>query len=261
MSSLKAVFDQARRERRGAVVAVIPVADPDLPRSLAYAASAARGGADVLALALPFSDSLEGPELRAAFERAGKRRSGIDPFLQEVPALRERSATPLLLATYSNPLQAFGERRLLTRWREAGGSGLLVLDLPVDASGPLEATCREVDLDLVQTVGAGSGTERASRIAAHATGFVFARLRYGASGRREFLPYQARQVFAAVRDRGLSVATGPDLHRPEQAADLCRAGADGVVLGAGLAALLARAPGEDEVEAFVRAFRRALSPD
>ena len=263
MSAVREAFERARRSSRGALVAYLMGGDPDLDRSLEYAAALVRGGADILEIGLPFSDPVaDGPVIQEAARRAlaaGTTPAGI---LGLVRRLRERTAVPILVMTYYNPVFAFGEERFVAALRDAGGSGLLVPDLPAEESDGLRRALDAAGLDLVQLVTPATGRDRAAGIARKSSGFLYLVSRYGTTGDREFDPQRMRNLLASAREGagGLPVAVGFGIARPKQVADVLLAGADGAVVGSAFVERIARRDTPADLEAFAHDLAAGLVP-
>ena len=124
-------FARRRDEGRAAFVPFLTAGDPSLDRTVDAAVELEKAGADVLELGVPFSDPLaDGPVIQRSSERALARGVTLETVLDGVRRIRERSALPLLLFSYFNPLLQCGLERLATEAADAGVDGVLVTDLP-----------------------------------------------------------------------------------------------------------------------------------
>ena len=105
------------------------MADPETPE---LARAAVDGGADVLEIGFPFSDPLaDGPVIRRAGERALARGMRTRQCLDVLARTRELAPeTPLIPMTYSSLLEAYGWERFAADVEAAGGTSMIVADLP-----------------------------------------------------------------------------------------------------------------------------------
>ena len=117
MSRIAAPFARTRREGRKALVIYLTAGDPDADTSRRLLLAAARGGADILEVGVPWSDpSADGPVIEAAAHRALQRGGGLSSTLRICRQVRDESPElPLVLFGYANPVfvlgpQAFAER-------------------------------------------------------------------------------------------------------------------------------------------------------
>jgi tryptophan synthase alpha chain len=192
-------------------------------------------GADVIEIGLPFSDPIaDGPTLQAAATRALRGGITLTRLLESVARLRLRA--PLVAMGYMNPVERMGAPAFVRALAQAGISGAIVPDLPLEEAGPLRAELAQAGLDLVPLVAPTTGPDRAAAIAREARGFLYYVSVTGVTGARSELP---PDLAARLRElRALSkvpLAVGFGISRPEQARAL-RELADGVVVGSALVA-------------------------
>ena len=213
--------------------------------------------ADAIEIGLPFSDPLmDGPVIAAAGERA--IADGIGPLDAIDLVAGAPKAGPLRLAmTYYNPIHHLGEEEFCGRLAAAGVSGLIVPDLPVEESGSLMEHAAAHGLAWVPLVAPTSTAERVERIAATATGFVYAVSTMGVTGVRESLSERSSRVVGTCRAAtDLPVLVGIGVSTPEQAVEAAST-ADGVVIGSTIVKR-AMEEGRAAVETFVKEIRSAL---
>jgi tryptophan synthase alpha chain len=210
--------------------------------------------ADAVEIGLPFSDPLiDGPVIAAAGERA--IRAGIGP-IDALDALPQASC-PRVVMTYYNPIHRLGEAEFCSRAATAGALGLIVPDLPFEESGSLRGAADDAGLAWVPLVAPSSSERRVARIAATATGFLYAVSTLGVTGTRAALSERAAGVVAACRQAtDLPVLVGIGVSNATQAVEAAQT-ADGVVIGS---AVVRRLLEEDaaSARAFLEGIRRAL---
>ena len=131
MSRIGDTFAGLRKRGRKGLVAFVTAGDPSLERTAEIALEMEKGGVDVLELGVPFSDPLaDGPVIQRASERALRAGVTLAGVVRLVRNVRRRSALPIVLFSYFNPLLRFGLERLAGAAAEAGVDGVLVTDLP-----------------------------------------------------------------------------------------------------------------------------------
>src|SRR6266576_5562353 len=98
----------------------------------ALAQAAVEAGADIVEFGFPFSDPLaDGPVIRRAGERALARGMRTRQCLDVLAQTRELLPdTPLIPMTYSSLLEAYGWERFAADVEGAGGTSMIVADLP-----------------------------------------------------------------------------------------------------------------------------------
>ena len=245
-------FEKRRSEGRPAFVAFLTAGDPSLDRTISAALELDAAGADVLELGVPFSDPLaDGPVIQRSSERALARGVTLKDVLDVVTRIREKSALPLLLFSYFNPLLQFGLDRLVREAKGRGVDGVLVTDLPPEEAAEWIGLARGCDLDTVFLAAPTSPPERLQRVAEASRGFVYAISRTGVTGERHSLSDEARPLVEQLRGLGrLPVALGFGISTPEQVREAGKV-ADGVVVGSALVRFLEEDP-EGDLGAQVR---------
>ncbi|MQA99479.1 MAG: tryptophan synthase subunit alpha, partial [Actinobacteria bacterium] len=179
MTELLRRLEGARGEGRKLLVPYLVAGAPDVDAYVAALRNVAEH-ADAVEVGLPFSDPLmDGPVIAAAAQRA--LAGGIGPLgAMELPG--QDVDVPRLAMTYYNPIHSVGEEEFCRRARAAGIAGLIVPDLPLEESSSLRAAVAAEGLAWTPLVAPTSSPDRVARIAATATGFVYAVSTLGVTG-------------------------------------------------------------------------------
>jgi tryptophan synthase alpha chain len=246
MSRIGEAFARRKDEGGKAFVAFLTAGDPSLERTVEAAGEMAAAGVDVLELGVPFSDPIaDGPVIQRASDRALRKGTTLERVLGAARQIRARSALPLLLFTYFNPLLRYGPERAAREAADAGVDGVLVTDLPPEEAGAWTATARKAGLDTVFLAAPTSSDGRLRLVAEAARGFVYAVSRTGVTGEAETLSDDAAPLVRRIRAvTGAPVAVGFGIATPQQAAAAAEA-ADGVVVGSALVRFLEESPDGD----------------
>src|SRR4051794_20820798 len=140
MSRIDSAFAAMRARGRGGLVTYSTAGDPDAAASAEILIALARSGADVLEVGVPFSDPLaDGPVIQRASERALAGGTTLRGALAVVRTVRAAVETPIVLFTYANPVVRMDPAVFAHAAKDAGVDGVLILDYPVEESGPLRA--------------------------------------------------------------------------------------------------------------------------
>jgi tryptophan synthase alpha chain len=205
---------------------------PDLDTSAAIGEGYADGGADLVELGVPFSDPLaDGPVIQAAGTAALAAGATVDGVLGVAERLAPR--LPVVVMCYSNLVLARGVDDFAGALAAAGGSGLIVPDLPFEESPAVLEACRTAGLALVPLVAPTTPDERLERIGRQAQGFLYTVSVTGTTGERGALDIEG-VVARAKAHASVPVAVGFGIGTPAQAAAAAEAGADGVIVGSRL---------------------------
>lgn len=218
--------------------------------------AAAANGADAVEIGIPFSDPvMDGPVIQQASQAALEGGATPLSILDEVPRLDVD--LPLVVMTYYNLVHHGGHRRFAHRLVEAGVSGCILPDLPLEESEPW---CRAADHEGVETVMLAAPTAPDTRlplVVARARGFLYAVGLLGVTGERESLAATATTLagrLKAITD--LPVLVGVGVSNAAQAYEVTRV-ADGVIQGASVVRRLMET-GPDAVGAYVAEVRAAI---
>jgi tryptophan synthase alpha chain len=217
----------------------------------------AAAGADAVEIGMPFSDPMiDGPTIQRASLMALEGGATPDKVLASLG--REEIGVPLAVMTYYNIVFRAGHHRFARSLVESGVSAAILPDLPLEESGEW---CEEADragVETVMLVAPSTPDERAARICARSSGFVYGVGVMGVTGERSRLASSAATV--ARRLRGITdvpVCIGIGVSTPSQAREVCR-DADGVVVGSALVRRLIDGAGPEGAAEFVAELRAAL---
>ena len=158
-------FARTRKEGRKALVIYLTAGDPDAETSRRLLLAAARAGADILEVGVPWSDPVRRrpghPGGRPA--GAGQRRRADAARLQICRQVRaENPGVPLVLFGYANPVFVRGPQAFAEAAAQAGADGVLCVDWPPDEAGELTSQLRARWLDFIPLLAPTSSPRRAS---------------------------------------------------------------------------------------------------
>ena len=222
------------------------MADPETP---ALARAAVEGGADIIEIGFPFSDPLaDGPVIRRAGERALERGMRTGRCLEVLAQTRELvPGTPLIPMTYSSLLEAYGWERFAAAVKSAGGTSMIVSDLPAG---------ERPEVRRVQLVAPTSTDERIAYAGEQTDGWLYLVALTGTTGAREDLsPALAGLVERARRLVSAPLYAGFGISTPEHARAAAEL-ADGIAVGT--RAVQVAEDGPAALQAYVSTLRGAL---
>ncbi|GAA2612610.1 tryptophan synthase subunit alpha [Dactylosporangium fulvum] len=218
-----------------------------------YVHAFADAGAGLVEIGLPFSEpTLDGATIQEATAVALSRGATLRSVLAATP----RCGVPLVASTYANLALRPG---FCDRLAEAGFTGLIVPDLPLEESAELSEAARSRGIDLALLASPVTPDDRLAEIGRRSRGFVYAVSVMGTTGERTTLAAPARDLAARLAPRTeLPVLLGFGISTPAQAAEAARV-ADGVVVGAAVMRRLLDGAGPAEIGAYVGTMREAMS--
>ena len=226
-ASLRSRLDAGGRAFVPYVTGGLAGVDAELLRGLEEA------GADAIEVGIPFSDPvMDGPVIQEASRRA--LEDGATPS-SVLGSIKEAGLeVPVAVMTYANPVWRAGHGAFLAACVDAGVTGVIVPDLPVDEAHDWTAACRRASVDPVFLAAPGASDDRLRAIGDASRGFVYCVATYGVTGARDRLAETAAELVGRLRPltpRPLLVGVG--IAEASHAAEAC-AFADGVVVGSAL---------------------------
>ena len=220
--------------------------------------AAAAAGADAIEVGIPFSDPvMDGPTIQAANDLA--LAGGATP-VSILDALRGADVgVPLAVMTYYNIAHRMGLERFADSLLEAGVSGCILPDLPLEEAEPWLEVASEVGVESILLAAPTASDDRLPRICGRSRGFVYGVGLLGVTGVRAELAARAVEIaprLKAVTD--VPVLVGVGVGTPAQAVEASRHG-DGVVVGSAVVQRMVDGAGPEGVGELVAWFRAALA--
>ena len=255
MSRLESCFDGLRSRRKKALIGYLTAGFPSWAGFGRAFEDLEKGGADVIEIGVPFSDPIaDGPTIQYSSLMALKGGVTLKGILAWTAERRKKSATPIVLMSYLNPILRLGLGRFAKEASRAGVDGLIVPDTIPEETGALRESMTLTGLDLIHLVAPTTPPDRRKWVASRSRGFLYAVSVAGVTGARKSLPPEATSFLRTLKGSPVSVAVGFGISGPDAVravAPFC----DGVIVGS---ALIARLRDRKPLLPFVRSLRRAL---
>ncbi|WP_440957070.1 tryptophan synthase subunit alpha [Methanosarcina sp. Mfa9] len=225
-------FAELKARGEGALVSYVMAGDPSPEATREIVAALARGGTDIIELGLPFSDPVaDGPTIQAAGQRALAAGMDTERFFELVEELgSEISGIPFVCMTYYNLVFRYGIEKFVAGSAKAGISGLIIPDLPVEEASELRESCERHGLDLIFLIAPTTTGERVRKVLERSSGFVYLVSRLGVTGTSSEVSGATKELLARV-ETDIPKAVGFGVSNGNQAAEIRKAGADGVIVG------------------------------
>lgn len=214
--------------------------DPDLETTAAAVREAAKNGADLIELGIPFSDpTAEGPVIQEANLRALTGGATTDRIFDLVRDLRRDVTVPLVFMTYANVVYSYGAEKFIGTCAQIGIDGLILPDLPFEEKEEFLPLCRAHGVDLVSMI-APTSADRIEMIAREAEGFLYIVSSLGVTGTRSEITTDLESIVKTVRRVShVPCAVGFGISTPEQAKKMA-ALSDGAIVGSAIVKLFAK---------------------
>jgi len=229
------LFATCRSDGRAALMPYMTAGLPSPAESAGLFVAMADAGADAFEVGIPYADPLmDGPVVQAAGERALRAGSGVEVGLAILEDVVAKTGKPAVVMTYVNPVLRLGIERFAGAVADAGGSGVIIADLPVDEAQPFADALGARDLGLVLFVAPTTTERRLERVVAADPPFVYGIAEIGVTGERSEVSGHIAALVNRVRRLGdVPVVAGVGIATPEQA-HYVAAEADGVIVGSAL---------------------------
>ena len=240
MKTYKQVFSELKEQNRTALIPFFVIGDPDFDTSLEIVKAAVDAGADVLELGIPFSDPIaDGPTIQKADIRAMRSGMSVAKALKFVQTIKDYKDIPIGLLMYYNLIYQYGTEKFFSDFHKAGVNSVLIADLSIDDADEIVGPAASAGLDTVFMVTPVTSPERMELIASKTTGFVYTVSVLGVTGSREKLSGTIEGLVGELKKHtSVPVCVGFGISKPEHAAAVARAGADGVIIGSKLVGLI-----------------------
>jgi tryptophan synthase alpha chain len=158
---------------------------PDRDRSMAVAEGLVAGGASYLEIQFPFSDpTADGPAIQAACQSALEAGFTVDQGFSFVSDVRNRFDIPIFIMTYASLVFARGVREFIAAGCEAGASGFILPDLPLDYDEGAYEIARELGTQVMPVIVTSMNEDRFGLLQQLHPGYLYVALRRGITGIR-----------------------------------------------------------------------------
>jgi tryptophan synthase alpha chain len=250
-----------RRARRGSLLVYLMVDAARRTKLVPLARACREAGVTGIELGFPFSDPIaDGPVLQAAALRALENHTTWRDLLEGLR--RVSRELPVAVMTYANPVFHHGLAHACREIASAGGSGLIVPDLPFEESGPWRSATHREGLALVQLGSPATPLSRVRVLTRASSGFLYLVSRYGTTGRGRHAPgvelkSLVRAAHAARAD--LPVLIGFGVRTAEDLAPVLATGADGAIVGTAVEEVLSKSMDPRRLFDFIAPLARAVA--
>jgi tryptophan synthase alpha chain len=230
MKTYKDLFEQLKGP---ALIPFFVIGDPDFDTSLDIVKRAIDAGADILELGIPFSDPIaDGPTIQKADVRALNSGMTVAKALDFIRLIKQYRDIPIGLLLYYNLIYHYGTEKFFACFYRAGVNSILVADLSIDDADEIVPAAKRAGLDTVFMVTPNTDERRIKQIASQTSGFIYAVSLLGVTGVREGLSDTIEDFIKKLKKlTEIPVCVGFGISKPEHAAAVAAAGADGIIIG------------------------------
>ncbi|MEI5908733.1 tryptophan synthase subunit alpha [Bacillus spongiae] len=189
-------------------------------------------GATAIEIGIPFSDPVaDGPTIQKAGMRALNEGVSLEDILEELSTIRKKTNIPFIIMSYINPIFSYGIEKFQAKCHEAGVSGVIIPDVPLEEMELLNSIYMDEEISIIQLVSLTTPTERVKKIAQTSQGFLYAVTVTGITGERKEFSDQLNSFLELLKaNSSVPVLAGFGISSREQIEEmneLC----DGVIVG------------------------------
>lgn len=238
-----------------ALVAFITAGDPSLKNTKELINAIQESGADLILLGLPFTDKkVEGEAILAANERSLLAGTTIDGVFNLLKAMKDEIKVPIVLMTYADSINTYGQDHFMHRCIECGIPGVLIPDLPYEES-TLTRCMKQYGIERISVI-TPSSREEIQRIAKDAEGFIYCAPDMEVAKLSKDMTADIDGMVALIRGvTEIPCAIGFGIVGLDQAKTMA-AKADGLIVGSTIIKMVAD-QGENSVE-FIKSYVRSM---
>lgn len=253
----KKILEIKNQGRMGLMTHLV-IGFPSIDKTISFAKVMEESGADFIELQIPFSDPIaDGPTIMNACDRALSNGTKVSNAIETMNTLSKELSIPLLFMAYYNNIFKYGLERFCVDSRNAGASGLIVPDIPIEEE-PNEhfiGTAEKNNLYPIRVLSPASTPERMKKNSRVARGFIYCTSRQGITGaRNEIDPKTASYLNSVKKEVNVPIAVGFGISRREHILALSEH-ADIAVVGSAIINVINKDPSqaESKMAEFVKA--------
>jgi len=250
LSKVDEMFCDLKNNKKLALMPFIMAGDPNIEKTSEILLKLQENGADLIELGIPYSDPLaDGPVIQVAASRALKSGTNPRKVIKLLESLKGKLNIPIILFSYLNPLLCFGFEKFCEMASNAGVSGLIVPDLPLEEAYKFSKIVSNHSMDLILLVAPTTPFERMKQISNHTRGFTYLVSVTGVTGERTKMENRVENLIAKLKDVNSNpIAVGFGISTPEHVNKVREWGADGVIIGSAFVKRISSSSEKDVVD-------------
>ena len=250
LSRVDEKFYELKNNKKIALMPFIMAGDPNIEKTSEILLKLQENGADLIELGIPYSDPLaDGPIIQLSASRALKSGTTPKKVINLLESLKGKLNIPIILFSYLNPLLCFGFEEFCEMATNAGVSGLIVPDLPLEEAYKFSKIVSNHSMDLILLVAPTTPFERMKQISNHTKGFTYLVSVTGVTGERNKMENRVENLIAKLKDvNNNPIAVGFGISTPEHVNKVREWGADGVIIGSAFVKRISSSSEKDVVD-------------
>ena len=250
LSKVDEKFCELKNNKKLALMPFIMAGDPNIEITSEILLKLQENGADLIELGIPYSDPLaDGPIIQLSASRALKSGTTPRKVITLLESLKVKLNIPIILFSYLNPLLCFGFEKFCEMASNAGVSGLIIPDLPLEEAYKFSKIVSTYSMDLILLVAPTTPFERMQKISEHTKGFTYLVSVTGVTGERNKMENRVENLIAKLKEINTNpIAVGFGISTPEHVNKVREWGADGVIIGSAFVKRISSSSEKDVVD-------------
>ena len=250
LSKVDEKFYELKNKKKLALMPFIMAGDPNIEITSEILLKLQENGADLIELGIPYSDPLaDGPVIQVAASRALKSGTTPRKVITLLESLKGKLNIPIILFSYLNPLLCFGFEQFCVMASNAGVSGMIIPDLPLEEALKFSKIVSNHSMDLILLVAPTTPIERMKKISSHTKGFTYLVSVTGVTGERNKMGHRVENLIAKLKDLNTNpIAVGFGISTPEHVNKVHEWGADGVIIGSAFVKRISSSSEKDVID-------------
>ena len=187
MSKIKSAIKNVNNKNEKALTVFLTSGYPNPGTFVDLAVVIGKAGADLIEIGLPFADSLaDGPVIQSSYTEALKQDINLEKTLTFISEIKNKSETPIILMSSSNPILNYGIEKFTTVAKTSGVDGVIIPDVPIEEYDEFFNSKFE-GIDTILLTTPTSSEKRIKNIDQKSSGFLYCVSVTGTTGvRQEF---------------------------------------------------------------------------
>ncbi len=231
---------------------------PQLNSTVEVILSLQQNGADIIEVGMPYSDPIaDGPVIQESNTRALENGINIGLTLQQLKERKDEVKVPLILMGYLNPVLQFGFENFCREAAEAGVSGLIIPDIPVDAfDKEYKKIIDKYNLAFIFLITPSTPVARIKALDKRSKGFLYAVSSPGITGKQTAIDSQ-KTYFESLKKLKLKnpLLIGFGIRDRETFENACNYATGAIIGSAYIQALMQNTNVQETTEAFMKSIR------
>lgn len=230
--TIRELLEKKIKSGVGGFAAYLMLGYPDYETSIESMVEAAKNGADIIEIGIPFSDPIaDGPIIQHAGNVAIKNNVQPSDAWNAVREIRKRTKALPLIMTYANIPMQYGFDNFSKDAYQAGVRGIILPDMPPELY-PTELE----SLDPIFLVSPLTISERLNLLIEKSRGFIYLVSNLGITGEQRSYDQRLIKLIDHIKkvDPNLPKLLGFGIHNKNSTKAALRIGMDGVIVGSAL---------------------------